>query len=116
MKAKSIFPIAIFLIIIATSCHDMGGMDHGSGGMHGMNMTNDTAMMRNMIKDPAIMNSMMAMMMERCENDTAMCRTMYSNMMKSPKMKTMMMDMMKENGMMDMKTGDHMEDVKKDKQ
>ncbi|HXI00031.1 MAG TPA: hypothetical protein VNI52_07160 [Sphingobacteriaceae bacterium] len=103
MKTISIFSIALFLFITITACNNTkDGTDsatNGQTGMNNMNMANDTTMMKNMMKDPA----MMTMMMEHCEKDTAMCRTMCTSMMKSPKMKAMMMDMMEKDGMMDMK-------------
>ena len=107
MKTISIFSFALFLFITITACNNTkDGTDTATKeqtGMNSMNMANDTTMMENMMKDPAMMNSMMTMMMEHCETDTAMRRTMCTSMMKSPKIKAMMMDMMEKDGMMDMK-------------
>lgn len=107
MKTISIFSFALFLFITIAACNNTkDGTDPATKdqtGMNDMNMNNDTTMMKNMMKDPAMMNSMMTMMMEQCEKDTAMCRTMCTSMMKSPKMKAMMMDMMEKDGRMNMK-------------
>lgn len=119
MKSKMILSISLLLLISVTACDnkskDAEDKMNDQSGMTGMNMGNDTAMMRNMMKDPTMMNSMMTMMIKQCEKDTAMCRNMCTNMMKSPKMKAVMMDMMKKDDMMDMKSGDDMKGMNMDK-
>lgn len=62
-----------------------------------MNMGNDTAMMRNMMKDPVMMSSMMTMMMPQCETETAMCRQMCTKITDNPKMMEMMHSMLESN-------------------
>lgn len=73
----------------------MGDMK-SMGRIHdGTNMKGDTAM-AGMMNDTARMHKMMDMMMERCEKDTAMCRSMCRRMMNNPQMTKMMQGMMNE--------------------
>jgi hypothetical protein len=78
-----------------------GNMAHGHQMMEHGQQTMDHAQMMQMLKnDPALMEDMMGVMMERCEQDSTFCNNLAEKMTEHPGMMQMGMHKMKEKGMM----------------